>query len=69
MDKKSITKSLIHQTGGCFPSITDIARYMGKGRGYVRNNVVNGLEYIGSETHKNFFVEDVAERIMEIRQV
>lgn len=67
MDKKGIVRELKASAGGCFPCVSDIARALGTSRDYVRNNITCGLEYIGTEKHKNFFVDDVAERILQLR--
>ena len=67
MDKKGLVRELKAQAGVCFPCVSDIARAMGTSRDYVRNNITCGLEWIGSETHKNYFVDDVAERILQLR--
>lgn len=67
MDKQEIIRTIKKETGSYFITITALAEFMGTGRDYVRNNVVNGLECVTSGKNKLYFAPDVAQRLMEMR--
>lgn len=52
---------------GSFPNISQLAKYMGLSRDTVRAEIVNGLEYYESGKSKKYFVNDVADRILQQR--
>lgn len=68
MTKQDIIRGLEKEAGSSFPTISDIARFMGKGRATVRKEITAGLEYIESGRSKSYFVNDVADRIMAARR-
>lgn len=67
MTKQDMIRSMERQYGHSLINTTQIAQFMGRSREFVRNEVVNGLDYIGTSHHKQYFVNDVADRIMRLR--
>lgn len=66
MDKQTLTRD-IKQEIGCWPTTSDIARYLGKSRDYVRN-LMDGTDALVSNRRRQYMAGDVAERILERRQ-
>lgn len=52
---------------GAFPNISQLARYMGVSRQTVRAEITSGLEYIETGKSKQYFVNDVADAILQRR--
>lgn len=53
---------------GDYPNTSQIAKYLGKSRDSVRH-LVEGLEYYQDGRSKNYFVNDVVDRLRELRTV
>ena len=66
MDKQTLTRD-IKQEIGCWPTTSDIARYLGRSRDYVRN-LMDGADALVSNRRRQYMAGDVAERILERRQ-
>ena len=66
MDKQTLTRD-IKQEIGCWPTTSEIARYLGKSRDYVRA-MMAGADALVSNRRKQYMAGDVAERIMERRR-
>jgi DNA-directed RNA polymerase specialized sigma subunit len=66
MDKQTLTRD-IKQEIGCWPTTSEIARYLGKSRDYVRE-MMAGADALVSNRRKQYMAGDVAERIMERRR-
>ncbi len=66
MDKQTLTRD-IKQEIGCWPTTSDIARYLGKSRDYVRT-LMAGTDALVSNRRRQYMAGDVAERILERRQ-
>lgn len=66
MDKQTLTRD-IKQEIGCWPTTSEIARYLGKSRDYVRN-LMDGTDALVSNRRRQYMAGDVAERILERRQ-
>ena len=66
MNRKEMIADLTREAGCAFPRVTDIARWLGKSREYVRANIVPGLEYIG-DGQKQFYANDVVDRVLRQR--
>lgn len=66
MDKQTLTRD-IKQEIGCWPTTSDIARYLGKSRDYVRN-LMDGTDALVSNRRRQYMAGDVAEKILERRQ-
>lgn len=69
MTKRDLIRDMQTKTGTSFPNITQLAGYMGMSRDRVRSELVNGLDYLGSGKAKQYFVADVAERILQQRSM
>ena len=69
MTKRDLIRDMQTETGTSFPNITQLAKYMGMSRDRVRGELVDGLDYIGSGKAKQYFVADVAERILQQRSM
>lgn len=67
MDKQTLTRD-IKQEIGCWPTTSDIARYLGKSRDYVRN-LMDGTDALVSNRRRQYMAGDVAERIMAQREM
>ena len=67
MNKQELVRDMKKEVGS-FPNVSEIARYMGKSRDYVRG-LVYGLEYLPDGRAKKYFVMDVADRILQQRTV
>lgn len=67
MTKTELARSIEQAVGSHFINISQMAAYMGTGRDYVRANIVNGLDYISTGKNKMYFVGDVAERIIKLK--
>lgn len=67
MDRKEVIRSITRECGTSFPNVSQIARYMGRGRDWVRNNVVDDLECLTQGKSRCYFVNDVATKIMGMR--
>ena len=64
MNKKEIKAALkMANDGAEFINISQIARALNRSRDSARN-LVYGLEYLPSGRNKNYFIDDVAERIL-----
>ena len=67
MKKTDLIRSIEQTTGCSFINISQLAKYMGTGRDYVRANIVNGLDYVSTGKNKMYFVNDVAQRLIELK--
>lgn len=67
MDKQMIVRDIKKEIGN-WPCQSDIARYLGKSRDYVMN-LMEGCEYITDGKKKQYFAQDVAERLLSTRGV
>ena len=68
MTKQELIRD-IKQEVGSFPTISQIAKYMRLGRDTVRSEITAGLDYVEHGRSKQYFVNDIAERILERRNV
>ena len=68
MTKQELTRSIEAHAGNSWPSISTLARYLGKSREYVASTVVNGLDCLPDGKAKRFFAGDVAGRLIELRE-
>ena len=70
MTKRDISATMRNFCGAEFISISDIARYCGKSRDWVRDNLTHDLAYLSSDAEKSkrYYIGDVAERIMAVRR-
>ena len=70
MTKTEIIKRLQQTTGKTFLNISDVAKVMGQGRDNIRN-MLKGVDYYQEKENgrKLYFVNDIAERIMQNRYV
>ena len=70
MTKTEIIKRLQQTTGKTFLNISDLAKFMGWGRDKTRN-MLKGVDYYQEKENgrKLYFVNDIAERIMQNRYV
>lgn len=73
MTKREIQNAIRQSNGGAdFATVSDISRFLGKSREFVRNQITADLEFIGAEGYqcrsKRYYIGDVAERIMQIRR-
>lgn len=68
MTKQELTKDMkAFCGGGSFITITDFCRFMGlKSRDKAKAKYLDGLERVGGA---GYFVNDVAERVMERRSI
>lgn len=67
MNRQEQIRSMKSEIGD-YPTISQIAKYMGKGRDQVRE-LIAGLEYYQNGRKKQYFVNDVVDRIREHRAV
>lgn len=67
MKKAELIRSIEQSAGSHFVNISQMATYIGTGRDYIRANIVNGLDYISTGKNKMYFVGDVAERIIKLK--
>lgn len=65
MDKQTITRDIKKEIGN-WPNQSQIARYLGKSRDYVRE-MMRGCECLPDSKTKQYLASDVAERIMQLR--
>ena len=65
MNKQELIRDMKKEVGS-FPNTSQIARYLRTSREKSRN-LVAGLEHIGESGAKKYFVNDVADRIMQQR--
>lgn len=63
MDKQTLVRDMKKEFGS-FPTISELARYMGKSRDNIRI-LVDGLDYLPDGRAKKYFVSDVADRILQ----
>lgn len=54
---------------GAFPNISQLAKYMGVSRQTIRTEITSGLEYIETGKSKQYFVNDVADKILRQRNI
>ena len=66
MTKQELTRTIESRVGNSFPSLSDIARYLGVGRDSARE-LVKGLDYFNAGRAKKYYAGDVADRIMKQR--
>jgi len=69
MTRQEIIRDIKKETGSSFPNISEIAAYMGVSRDRVRTEIVSGLECISNGKSRQYFVNDIADRIMSIRTI
>lgn len=69
MTKSDLKRDLKQSVGGAsMMTMTDLQRYLGKGKTFTRD-FVNGMDYFGGDRKgKMYHVDDVAERLLEIRR-
>ena len=65
MDKQTLVRDMRKECGS-LPTISDLAKYMGKSRESIRE-LVDGLDYLPDGRAKKYFIVDVADRIMQRR--
>lgn len=63
MNKQELIRDMKKEIGS-FPNITQIAEYMGTSRKTVRTEIVAGLDYLETGRSKQYFVNDIAARIL-----
>ena len=68
MTKQDVIRSMERQYGHSLVNTSEIAKFMGRSREFVRTEIVAGLDYIGSSHNKQYFVNDVAENIMKLKR-
>ena len=68
MNKQDIIRDIKRETGTTWPSISQIAQYMGIGRDSARE-LVYGLECFETGKSKKYLANDIAERILARRTV
>ena len=68
MKKQELMRDMEKCIGTSFPSISAICRYMKVGDDFVKNHIVNGLEYLPTGRAKLYFIRDVADRILEMKR-
>lgn len=68
MNRQEIIRDLKKETGTSFPNVSQIAKYMGVSRDRVRE-MVAGCECLVSGRSKQYFVNDVADRILAGRTI
>ena len=69
MKKQDLIRALEREAGSSFPNTSQIAKFMGVSRERVRSEIVHGLECIESGRSRQYFVNDVADRILSQRRV
>lgn len=67
MKKDELQKSLEKATGAALVSITDVARWSGRSRDYVREHITRGLEHITNGKTKLYFSGDIAEKMAKMK--
>ena len=69
MDKQTVTREMKSFVGGgSFITVTKLAKFMGKEKEFAYR-LVSGLEKIPGEVKgTKYFIPDVAQRIMEVKQ-
>lgn len=65
MNRQEVIRDMKAEIGS-FPNLSQIAKYLGKGRDTART-LVAGLEYYEDGKAKQYFVNDVADRILAHR--
>lgn len=68
MNKQDIVRDIKKETGTTWPSISQIAEYMGIGRDSARD-LVQGLDCFPTGKSKKYLANDVADRILARRTV
>ena len=66
MDKQIITRDIKKEIGN-WPCLSDIARYLGKSRGYAQS-LMQGCDFIGDGKKKQYLASDVAEKLINKRR-
>lgn len=66
MNRQELIRDMKKENGS-FINITQLAKYMNVSRDKVRAEIVNGLDYYPSGRKKMYFVNDVADRILQQR--
>ena len=69
MNRQELIRDIKKETGSSFPNTSQIASYMGVSRDTVRAEIVSGLECLVSGRSRQYFVNDVADRILARRTV
>lgn len=68
MNKTSIKRSILDYTGGApFVSVSSLAKMLGVGRDSTRA-LLQGLPYIPQGRRKDYLVDDVAERLADLKR-
>ena len=67
MERQEVIRDMKKEIGS-FPNLSQIAKYLGKGRDAART-LVAGLEHYEDGKAKKYFVNDVADRILQSRSV
>lgn len=68
MTKQDLVRDMKKEIGS-LPTISQIAKYMGKSRDQVREHITAGLDYYQDGRSKHYFVGDVADVILRHRIV
>jgi len=69
MNKQTLTQDLKAFVGGAaFINQTQLARYLRRSRGFVPD-LVYGLDYLQTGKEKKYFIPDIAERLMDARNI
>lgn len=53
----------IYEKKGALLSVTDIMNFTGKSREFVKKNIINHLQSVGSESKAVYYFRDIAARI------
>lgn len=67
MNRQEVLRDMKKEMGS-FPNISQIAKYMSMSRESVRT-MVQGLEYIETGKSKKYFINDVADRMLQMKGV
>jgi hypothetical protein len=67
MQKTELKRAMSQQVDGAmFITLTELTKFLGMtNKSYVKKQYLDGLERIG----KSYFIPEVAERLMEVREV
>lgn len=68
MDKKTLVRSMEKHTGCAFINPTQLAKYLRRSR-TAMPDLLSGMDYLATGRERKYFIPDVAERLMENRQI
>lgn len=68
VEKRTMQRDLERSAGGAMVSVSDIARWTGRSRGWVREHVLRDIECVYTGRHKLYYSADVAQKLMAISQ-